>query len=232
MTGLKTNNILGRRFLREAGVCSLAGTMLLLLAGTAIALDGRPREPRAPGQTTQVPDSQAQEAQEPQPGQPAANADSQSPDSAVRQGPLEAVGRWIGDSVSSAGAGIGAAWQGTIGGFSGIGGQAGSAAKGAADAASSVAKGAADVAKGTADAVTRFPSARIASGRERCSIAPNGAPDCRFAAETLCRSKGFNTGTSVDFENVENCPAQVLLSGRRREGECPVDYFVTRSLCQ
>ena len=39
-------------------------------------------------------------------------------------------------------------------------------------------------------------------------------------------------GTSVDFENVENCPAEVLLAGRRSERDCPVDYFVTRSLCQ
>ena len=33
--------------------------------------------------------------------------------------------------------------------------------------------------------------ARIATGRERCAIAANGAPDCRLAAETLCKSKGF-----------------------------------------
>jgi hypothetical protein len=235
MIGLETNNIFGKRFFRRAGVCSVAGTLLLLTVAAAVGLDGRPREPRVPGQATQVPDAQAQggEAQD-QSGRPP--ADTQAADSAASQprlGPLDTVGRWIGDTVSSAGAGIGAAWQGTVGGFSGIGSQAGSAAKGAADAASTVAKGAADVAKGTADAVTRFPASRIASGRERCIVAPNGAPDCRVAAETLCKSKGFNSGTSVDFENVENCPAQVLLSGRRpAEGQCPVDYFVTRSLCQ
>jgi hypothetical protein len=222
---------------------SLASALLLVLAVSAAALDGRPREPRAPAPAAQAQDGQVQEAQardaqtqEPQAGQPAPNIDPQTAEPAAsppRLGPLESVGRWIGDSVSSAGAGIGAAWQGTIGGFSGIGGQAGTAAKGAADAATNVAKGAADVAKETAGAVTRLPSARIASGRERCTTAPNGAPDCRIAAETLCKSRGFNTGTSVDFENVENCPAQVLLAGRRRsEGECPVDYFVTRSLCQ
>jgi hypothetical protein len=223
-------------------VGSAAAGLLLLACGAASALDGRIRDGRSQnpqtqdaqsqqpvGEDAQVREAQASPAQAP-------NADPQTANpapAAQPSSPLEAVGRWINNSVSSAGAGIGAAWEGTIGGFSGIGGQAGSAAKGAADAATTVAKGAADVAKETAGAVTRLPTSRIASGREKCGVAPNGAPDCRIAAEALCKGKGFNSGTSIDFENVENCPAQVLLAGRGpSERNCPVDYFVTRSLCQ
>jgi hypothetical protein len=157
----------------------------------------------------------------------------QPPETAPTPGALEQVGRWIDDSVSTAGAGIGKAVEGTIGGFGGIGGQAGTAAKGAADAATSVAKGVAQGAADVATAAARLPTSRIASGRERCTFAPNGAPDCRGAADALCKSKGFQSGTSIDFENVENCPAEILMAGRRRtEGDCPVDYFVTKSLCQ
>ncbi len=56
---------------------------------------------------------------------------------------------------------------------------------------------------------------RIATGRERCTIAANGAPDCRAAAELLCKSKGFSTGNSLDNETVEKCSALVLLRGNR-----------------
>jgi hypothetical protein len=135
--------------------------------------------------------------------------------------------------MDDASAGIGKAFQGTIGGFSGVGAQAGTAAKGAADAATTVAKGVAQGAADVATAAARLPTSRIASGRERCTIAPNGAPDCRGAADALCKTKGFQSGTSIEFENNENCPAEVLMAGRRRaEGDCPVDYYVTKSLCQ
>jgi hypothetical protein len=153
----------------------------------------------------------------------------QPPATASPPGALEQVGRWLDDSVSTAGVGIGKAFQGTVGGFGGIGGQAGTAAQGAADAATSVAKGVADV----ATAAARLPTSRIASGRAKCTFAPNGAPDCRGAADALCKSNGFQSGTCIEFENAENCPSDVLIAGRNRtEGECPVDYFVTKSLCQ
>jgi hypothetical protein len=139
----------------------------------------------------------------------------QSPGTVPNPGALEQVGRWIDD-------GIGKAFQGTVGSFGG-----------AADAATSVAKGVAQGAADAATAASRLPTSRIASGRERCTFAPNGAPDCRGAADSLCKRIGFQSGTSVDFVNVENCPAEVLMAGRRRaEGDCPVDYFVTKSLCQ
>jgi hypothetical protein len=111
------------------------------------------------------------------------------------------------------------------------------AAKGAANAASSVAKGAADAAKGAADiavdGVTRLPVAGVASGREQCSIAGNGAPDCQVAAEALCRARGFGTGASVDFVTAEKCRPPYRASGRDTpEGACTLEHFVTRALCK
>jgi hypothetical protein len=94
------------------------------------------------------------------------------------------------------------------------------AAKGAADAASTVAKGAADAAKGAADVavdgVAKLPVGGVAGGHEPCTIAGNGAPDCRVAAEALCRARGFSTGTSVDFVTSENCPPPYRASSRDR----------------
>jgi hypothetical protein len=252
MSGVYEKSRFSKGLAKALGAGLWTGTVLLLVAGTALALDGRPRnvpasdiqaqELAAPVDTTSGP-----QAATPAPAGPASTAPTPpapSASTAPAPGTLESVGRWIDSSVTSAGAGIGAAWRGTIGGFGGIGGQASSAAQGAADAATSVAKGAADVAKGAADiassaaketagAVTRLPTAQIASGRERCTIAPNGAPDCVAAANALCKAKGFSSGSSIDFENAENCPASVLVAGRQHvQGECPIEYFVTKSLCQ
>ena len=114
------------------------------------------------------------------------------------------------------------------------------AAKGAADAASTVAKGAAGVAKGAADAavdtaagVTKLPVPGVAGGHEQCTLAGNGAPDCRVAAEALCRARGFATGTSVDFVTSEKCQPPYRSSGRDTpEGACTLEHFVTRALCK
>jgi len=111
------------------------------------------------------------------------------------------------------------------------------AAKGAANAASNVAKGAADAAKGAADVavdgVTKLPVAGVASGREQCAIAGNGAPDCQVAAEALCRARGFGTGASVDFVTAEKCQPPYRTSGRDTpEGACTLEHFVTRALCK
>ena len=65
-------------------------------------------------------------------------------------------------------------------------------------------------AKDAADAVARIPTARVVTGHEKCAIAPNGAPDCLAAANTMCRAKGFASGKSVDMTTAEVCPAQGL----------------------
>ena len=78
-----------------------------------------------------------------------------------------------------------------------------------------------------------LPNANIVSGRERCEIAANGAPDCRRAIETLCRSKGFSAGKSLDVQQVERCPTRVWLSGAQpRPGDCRTESHVQRALCQ
>jgi len=104
---------------------------------------------------------------------------------------------------------------------------------GLAQAKAALEKANADVARDTATGVTKLPVTGVIGGRERCILAPNGAPDCRVAAEALCRAKGYVGGTSVDFETVEKCPPPYRVSGRNTpEGVCTMEHFVTRALCQ
>jgi hypothetical protein len=128
-----------------------------------------------------------------------------------KPGFLEAVGRWFDESVTGMGKSIESTWRGV----GGVGNTAGNAAK------------------DTADALGRLGSTRVVNGRERCAIAPNGAPDCRVAAEAMCKANGFRTGSSVDYETAENCPAQAFLGGRKpAPGECPIEHVVTKAMCQ
>ena len=94
------------------------------------------------------------------------------------------------------------------------------------------AKTTAEGARGAADTVVRIPASRMFSGHEKCKVAPNGAPDCVAAANTMCKAKGFESGKSVDMTTAEVCPAQVYLSGRRSGVGCRDETFVSRVLCQ
>lgn len=87
-------------------------------------------------------------------------------------------------------------------------------------------------AKGVGDAVVKIPSARVARGHEQCQTAPNGAPDCVAAANAICKSKGFESGKSVDMTTAEICPAQVYMSGRNSGPGCHTETFVSGALCQ
>jgi hypothetical protein len=87
-----------------------------------------------------------------------------------------------------------------------------------------------DNVKDAAGALVRLPSTRLIDGRERCEVAPNGAPDCRMASAALCRGKGFQGGTPFGTQSEENCSARPLLSGR--PPECRTETFVTRAVCQ
>ncbi len=103
-----------------------------------------------------------------------------------------------------------------------VSGQAGQAARDAADAA-----------RNAATSVSKLSVTGVTGGRERCVIAPNGAPDCRAAAEAQCRAKGYFSGSSVDFETVERCPPPYRVSRRDApEGVCTMEHFVTKALCQ
>lgn len=150
----------------------------------------------------------------PEPPPPAAETARPEP---VDPGLLEGFGRWLEGSA----AGLNSSLKSTR---DVLGNLAGDAAQGAGDAA----KAAADA----AGAVALLPVTRVAVGRERCDLAPNGAPDCRNAAQTICRGGGYAAGTSLETQSARKCPAHVWLSGRPpSEGECRVETFVTRAAC-
>jgi hypothetical protein len=142
-----------------------------------------------------------------------------------KPGALEAFGRWMDDSAANMTKGIEKFWRGAAS-------QGDAANKASTEATANIAKGAADAAKGATDALGKLGTSRLATGRERCAVAANGAPDCRIAAETLCKSKGFASGNSVDFETSERCSAQAVLSGRKEPGDCRVEHVVTKAMCQ
>jgi hypothetical protein len=149
-------------------------------------------------------------AQEAPPSPPADTAAPPPPKDAI-----DGFGKWMQQGVANMGAGFGAI-------VGAVGGQANQAAKGAADAA-----------RNAATRVSKLPTTGITGGHERCVVAPNGAPDCRIAAETMCRAKGYASGTSVDFVTVENCPPPYRTSRRDApEGVCTMEHFVTKALCQ
>jgi hypothetical protein len=203
------------RFSRFATVASLIVAIvvasLIVPHRRAVAQSPPPAAQGVPVQ--QVPQSQPQPQAPPQPP-PVIQA---PPEPEHRPGFLERFGRWVDDSVTGVGRGFGLA--------NGIGGQA-------VDAATTAAKGAANAATDTATAVTRLPISRVAAGSERCALAPNGAPDCKAAAEALCKAKGFTTGNSIDYVTAEKCPAQALLGRPVVPEDCTTEHIVTRALCQ
>jgi hypothetical protein len=89
-----------------------------------------------------------------------------------------------------------------------------------------------DTAKDAAESVGRLPTARVVSGHQKCREAPNGAPDCVAAADAICKTKGFQSGKSVDMTTAEECPAQVYLAGKNSGPGCRTVTFVSRALCQ
>lgn len=89
-----------------------------------------------------------------------------------------------------------------------------------------------NTAKSAADTFGRISSTRVIEGHEKCQIAPNGAPDCIAAADTICRNRGFKSGKSVDMTTAEICPARVYLAGRSSGPGCHSLTFVSRALCQ
>jgi hypothetical protein len=152
---------------------------------------------------------------------PAAPQDQPAPQPKIapvpeRPGFIGAVGNWIENSVTN--------WNSGLKGAADV-------AKDAAGAAGDAAKGAANAATDTAGAVARIPATRVIAERATCPVAPNGAPDCRTAAETICKAHGFASGSSVDFQTAEKCPPIAL---NRPDGEpprCVIESYVTRSLC-
>jgi hypothetical protein len=205
-TAAKPYDVAYRRRRHHASMASAIGACgILLLASMADA------------QTRTEPPNPAND--------PPAATPAPTPPPAESPGFVGVFGNWVQQGMTSMSTGIDAMFG---------------AAKGAADAASTVAKGAAGVAKDAADAavdtaagVTKLSVPGVAGGHEQCLLAGNGAPDCRVAAEALCRARGFATGTSVDFVTSEKCQPPYRSSGRDTpEGACTQEHFVTRALCK
>jgi len=142
-----------------------------------------------------------------------ASAQGVPPDQANKPGFLAEVGRWF--------EGLGSGLRGARSGVENLGHEAGVAARSTVEDA-----------KSAAGAVTGISNARLIKGHEVCAIAPNGAPDCVVAANTICKSKGFASGKSVDMTTAEVCPAKVYLAGRNNGADCHTETFVSRALCQ
>jgi hypothetical protein len=144
-------------------------------------------------------------AADPQPEAP------QPSNPAFRPGFIDAVGRWLGEGADK----LKSDMQGARESFDKFGDRA------------------RDAAKDATGSVIGLPNTRVVTGRERCVVAANGAPDCQAAAVTFCRGKGFQGGKSVDTQSEQKCPAKVLLEGRAPNNtECPTEIFVTRAVCQ
>ena len=133
-----------------------------------------------------------------------AGAQETRPSPDYQPGMLDSMGRWFKNSFSRFGSTV--------------------------DDAREAAKEAAEVAR---EAAVKFPNARMVEGRERCTVAENGGPDCRKAAEAVCKAKGFGSGASLEIQSSQKCPARVWISGRSSErGECENQSYVLRAMCQ
>jgi hypothetical protein len=133
------------------------------------------------------------------------------------EGFFASVGRWF----SQQSANVNSSFKDARQKVEGLGQEAGAAAK-------STVEGARDA----AGAVARIPNARAVSGHEKCQLAANGAPDCLAAANALCKTKGFDSGRSLDMTTAEICPPKVWMSGRSTGPECHTETFVSRAICQ
>lgn len=91
-----------------------------------------------------------------------------------------------------------------------------------------------DAVKGAGDALSRLTkTGAMVSGRSMCPAGVDGTPDCKTAADQLCKAKGFGEGKSLNTDSAEKCSAKVLIPGRRRQpDDCRTDTYVTTALCE
>jgi hypothetical protein len=210
-----------------AAACLLAA--VLLPAAIAFAQDVQRPSPNAAG-AGQFPPAQA-------PASVSARGQFPvQPPPAEKPGFIYEFGRWwdstrgkfeeFGKQSDAAAKGAAAATQGAVQGAT-------DATKGAATATENVVKSAAEATKDAASTIFRLPGMRVVEVHQLCSVAPNGAPDCRTAATNACRTKGFTSGRPMDVRSSQNCPPAVWLSGRDPSaGECPEETVVLMAACQ
>jgi hypothetical protein len=193
-----------RRVTDRKAMASFAAA-LLLVAATAVAEEVRPPAPITPQQEQSKPESKSD------------------------SGFFESIGRWFENGFASLKNGM----KDAKGGIDSLGDKAATTGKTIGEKAAQVGKNAADATKDAVDAVAKLPKTRVVNGRERCEVSPNGAPDCRVAAQSICSAKGLAGGTSMDFVSAEKCPAAVWMNRRKPEpGECVTETFVTRAMCE
>jgi len=127
-------------------------------------------------------------------------------------GPFGTLGRFIDESLQNFGRGL----------------------KGAREQMDDITGRAGDAAKDAARALPlRRPS--VVAGRERCLPAPNGAPDCVTATAVMCRASGYETGSSIDMQTEQKCPAATPAgpaSPPLDESQCWLESYVIRALCR
>ena len=151
----------------------------------------------------------------------------QPPAGQDKPGVFESIGRWFDQGASN----VREHLQGAKRRMDDLNDEAAANSRGFNDKAAEVGKSAADATKGAVDAMSKLPTARVMNGRERCVVAPNGAPDCLVAAEQLCRKHGYVSGKSMEFTSAEECPAKVYLGGGSA-GDCQTVTFISRAMCQ
>lgn len=203
IAGLQHNSI---RPARAPGAL-LCSVMLLSFMTLAVAQEPVPQQYNAP-----------------EPAAPAGAAPAAVPSAGLPTPPevIGALGRLLNQSISNVGAAANA-------GVKGAGETIGATSSAAGDLARGVTSGVTDAA-GT---VARLPLSNVVAGFQRCTVAGNGAPDCGVASVTLCQSKGFSTGSSIDITSSRKCPASVWTQGREpTPGECQDESFVSRAMCQ
>lgn len=144
-----------------------------------------------------------------------------------KSGLFEAIGRWFDQGASSFREHL----QGAKRRMDDLSDEAAANSRNLAKGASDATRSAADATKGAVDAMGRLPAARVMNGREKCAVAPNGAPDCVAAAEQLCRKHGYASGKSMDFTSAEECRAKVYLGGGS-PNDCQTVTFISRAMCQ
>src|SRR5687768_10585653 len=163
-----------------SGIGALAMALLLALgAPGASAQDGGAALPTIP--------AQADRMSAPSRAHPQAGED--------HPGVFESIGRWLDESARN----FREQLRGAKARVDDLNERAAANRREMNERAEEMRKGAAEATIGVVEAVAKLPGARAMSGRERCAIAPNGAPDCIAAAEALCRKHGFTSGKSIDF---------------------------------
>jgi hypothetical protein len=158
----------------------------------------------------------------------AQTAAAQSTVPVEKPGVFESIGRWFDQGAANFRSHL----RGAKERMDNLGDKAAADTKEFNSNAAEAGKDAAVATKNAVDAVVRLPTSRVMSGHERCALAPNGAPDCISAAETLCRKHGFESGKSIDFTSAEQCPTRAWLGGRQSAADCTTVTFINRAMCQ